>query len=167
MTTVIERYLRSHGPATEKDIAGWISGTLGFVRAALELIGDRVIREDVGGRTWLSHVDAPAAVDGPGGVHLLPQWDEFLLGYKSRDVTLPDEHVVRVVPGRNLVFQPTIVVDGEVAGVWKRHESRDAVVVQATPLTRLTAKALRGLEASSAAYARFLGREVELRVEGD
>ncbi|HEY9494674.1 MAG TPA: winged helix DNA-binding domain-containing protein [Intrasporangium sp.] len=167
MTTVIERYLRSHGPATEKDIAGWISGTLGFVRAALELIGDRVIREDVGGQTWLSHVDAPAAGDGPGGVHLLPQWDEFLLGYKSRDVTLPDEHVVKVVPGRNLVFQPTIVVDGEVAGVWKRHESRDAVVVQATPLTRLTAKALRGLEASSAAYARFLGREVELRVEGD
>ncbi len=93
----------------------------------------------------------------PVGVHLLPQWDEFLLGYKSRDVTLPDEHVVKVVPGRNLVFQPTIVVDGEVAGVWKRHESRGAVVVEATPLTRLTAKALRGLEASSAAYARFLG----------
>ncbi|HET6666578.1 MAG TPA: winged helix DNA-binding domain-containing protein, partial [Intrasporangium sp.] len=173
MTTVIERYLRSHGPATEKDIAGWIAGTLAFVREALELIGDRVTRQDVGGQAWLSHVDAPAAGDGPGGVHLLPQWDEFLLGYKSRDVTLPDEHVVKVVPGRNLVFQPTVVVDGEVAGVWKRQASTDVkdgkntVVLEVTPLTRLTAKALRGLEASSAAYGRFLGRDVELRLAGD
>jgi hypothetical protein len=176
MTTVIERYLRSHGPATERDIAGWIAGTLAFVREALELIGDRVTRQDVGGQAWLSHVDAPAAGDGPGGVHLLPQWDEFLLGFKSRDVTLPDEHVVKVVPGRNLVFQPTVVVDGEVAGVWKRQASTDGkdgkdrkntVVLEVTPLTRLTAKALRGLEASSAAYGRFLGRDVELRLVED
>ncbi len=167
MTTIIERYVRSHGPVTEKDIAGWIGGTLGFVRAALELLGDHITREDIGGQTWLSHVDAPTASDGPAGVHLLPQWDEFLLGFKSRDVTLPDEHVANVVPGRNLVFQPTIVVDGEVVGVWRRQGGKDAVVLRATPLTRLTAKALRGLEASSAAYARFLGRDVELRVEGD
>lgn len=167
MTTVIERYVRSHGPVTEKDVAGWIAGTLGFVREALELIGDRITREDVSGQTWLSHVDAPAAGDGPGGVHLLPQWDEFLLGYKSRDVTLPDEHIVKVVPGRNLVFQPTVVVDGEVAGVWKRRDGKDTVVLEVTPLTRLTANALRGLEASSAAYGRFLGRDVELRLEGD
>jgi len=167
MTAVVDRYVRSHGPVTEKDIAGWIGGTLGFVREALELIGDRITREDVGGHVWLAHVDAPTAGDGPGGVHLLPQWDEFLLGYKSRDVTLPDEHVAKVVPGRNLVFQPTVVVDGEVAGVWRRQEGRRTVALDVTPLTRLTAKARRGLEASSAAYGHFLGRDVELRIEGD
>jgi hypothetical protein len=164
MATVVERYLRSHGPVTEKDVAGWLAHPLGFARQALALLGDRVVREDVDGVTWLTHVDARPAPDGPGGVHLLPQWDEFLLGYKSRDVTLPDEHVTRVVPGRNMVFQPTLVIDGEVAGIWRRKAARDTVVVEVTPFTRLTARAQRGLEASSAAYGSFLGCDVDLRV---
>lgn len=167
MATVVERYVRSHGPVTEKDIAGWVAGTLGFAREALDLLGDAVHRELVDGQVWLSHVDARRPAAGTTGVHLLPQWDEFLLGYKSRNVTLPDEHVARVVPGRNMVFQPTVVVDGEVAGVWRRVTSGQRVVVKVTPLTALTARARAGLEASTAAYGRFLGREAELRVEED
>src|SRR5690606_14708750 len=131
---------RSHGPVTEKDVAGWVAGTLGFAREALALLGDRIVRDEADGQTWLTHVDARPAPDGPTGVHLLPQWDEFLLGYKSRDVTLPDEHVARVVPGRNMVFQPTLVVDGEVAGIWKRQERKDGVVVEVTTFTPLSAK---------------------------
>ncbi len=165
MATIVERYVRSHGPVTEKDVAGWVAGTLGFAREALALLGDRIVRDEVDGQTWLTHVDARPAPNGPTGVHLLPQWDEFLLGYKSRDVTLPDEHVARVVPGRNMVFQPTLVVDGEVAGIWKRQERKDGIVVEVTTFTPLSATARRGLEASAAAYGRFLGRDVVLRVE--
>lgn len=167
MRTVIDRYVRSHGPVTERDVAGWVAGTLGFAREALELLCDAIVREQVDGRTWLTHVDATPGAARRGAVHLLPQWDEFLLGYKSRDVTLPDEHVARVVPGRNMVFQPTIVVDGEVAGTWTRNQVKDSVVVQARPFTRLTATARRGLEASTAAYGRFLGQETDLRIEDD
>jgi hypothetical protein len=164
MATVAERYVFSHGPVTEKDLAGWVSGSLSFAREALALLGDRIVREVVDGQTWLTHVDARPTPDAPAGVHLLPQWDEFLLGYKSRDVTLPDEHVARVVPGRNMVFKPTLVVDGEVAGIWRRQAAKDSVVLEVTTFTPLTAKARRGLEASSAAYGTFLGREAKLRI---
>lgn len=164
MATVVERYVRSHGPVTEQDVAGWVAGTLGFVREAVSLLGDRILREQLDGRTWLTHVDARHPSAGVGGVHLLPQWDELLLGYKSRDVSLPDEHVAAVVPGRNMVFQPSLVIDGEVAGIWKRQERRGTVVVEVSPFTPLTAKARRGLEASSAAYGRFLGRDLDLHV---
>ena len=167
MATVAERYVRSHGPVTERDLAGWVAAPLGFARDALALVGDHILREEVDGRTWLTHVDARPAPGRPAGVHLLPQWDEFLLGYKARDVTLPDEHVSRVVPGRNMVFKPTLVVDGEVAGVWRRQAARDSVVVEVTSFTPLTARTRRALEASTAAYGRFLGRQAELRlVEG-
>ncbi len=166
MATIIERYVRSHGPVTEKDVAGWVAGTLGFAREALALLGDRIVREDVDGQAWLTHVDARRASGSPAGVQRLPPWDEFLLGYKSRDVTLPDEHVARVVPGRNMVFQPTLVIDGEVAGLWRRAARKEAVVVEVTPFTPLGAKARRALEASTAAYGHFLGREAELRLVG-
>ncbi|MDC5697881.1 winged helix DNA-binding domain-containing protein [Intrasporangium calvum] len=164
LATVVERYLRGHGPVTEKDVAGWLAHPLGLAREALALLGDRVLREELDGETWLTHADVPRRAAGPTGVHLLPQWDEFLLGYRSRDLTLPDEHLARVVPGRNMVFQPTLVIDGEVAGTWKRQESASGVRVEVSPFSPLTTTARRGLEASSAAYGQFLGRAVELRV---
>lgn len=168
--TIVERYVRSHGPVSERDIAGWMAGTLGFTREALDLLGDRIVREELDGEVWLSHVDAaePAGPGEGGGVLLLPQWDEFLLGYKSRDVTLPPEHLAKVVPGRNMVFKPTLVVDGEVAGTWSRKDlGKGGVRVQVSPFAPPTAKVRRGLEARSAAYGRFLDREVELVVSGD
>lgn len=164
LATVVERYLRGHGPVTEKDVAGWLAHPLGLVREALALLGDRVVREELDGETWLTHVDARQPAAGPTGVHLLPQWDEFLLGYRSRDLTLPDEHIATVIPGSNMVFQPTLVIDGEVAGTWKRRELTHRVVVEVTPFNRLNASARRGLEARSAAYGTFLGRDVDLRV---
>jgi hypothetical protein len=168
MATVVERYLRGHGPVTEKDVAGWLSHPLGFVREALALLGDAVVREELDGQTWLTHIDAvPASAAATRGVHLLPQWDEFLLGYKSREVVLVDDDVARVVPGRNLQFQPTLVVDGAVRGVWRRRESGTRVVVEVEAFTSLGAGRWREVERAAAAYGSFLGRAVDVRRVGE
>ncbi|HET8987892.1 MAG TPA: winged helix DNA-binding domain-containing protein [Humibacillus sp.] len=166
LATMAERYVLSHGPVTEKDLAGWLLKPLGLTREALALVDDRLVREDLDGVSWLTHVEARPVPDGPGGVHLLPQWDEFLLGYKSRDVTLPSEHVVKVVPGRNMVFSPTLVVDGEVAGIWRRQARGGRVLVQVSPFSPLTAARWRDVETAATAYGRFVGQPVEVvRVE--
>jgi hypothetical protein len=162
LAIMAERYVRSHGPVTEKDLAGWVRGTLGLAREALALIEDNLVREQVGDTVWLTHVDARPAADGPTGVHLLPQWDEFLLGYQSREPALPPEHVVRVVPGRNMVFTPTLVVDGEVAGTWRRQARSDRVLVHVAPFDPLTAARWREVETAATAYGRFVGQPVEV-----
>ena len=163
MATVVERYVRSHGPVTEKDVAGWLLQPLGFTREALALIEPRLAREEVDDQVWLSHVDARSH-ERPTGVHLLPQWDEFLLGYTSREPALPPEHVAKVVPGRNMVFQPTLVVDGEVSGTWHRTMRRSHVVVEVRPFAPLSAARRGALDRAAAGYGRFLGCEVEVDV---
>lgn len=163
MATVVERYVRSHGPVTEKDVAGCLMQPLRPVREALAHLGSRITHEAVAGQTWLTHVDARQPTGGPAGVHLLPQWDEFLLGYKSRGVTLPDEHLARVVPGRNMVFKPTLVVDGEVAGVWKRRTLARDVVIEVEPFEPLDESLWARVEQAGAAYGRHLGRRAEVR----
>lgn len=162
LATVAERYVRSHGPVTEKDLAGWLLKPLSLAREALALVEDRLLRETVDGQMWLTHVDARPVPDRPGGVLLLPQWDEFLLGYKSRDVTLPSEHFAKVVPGRNMVFKPTLVIDGEVAGTWRRDQRRGRVRVEVQPFTEPSARRWRDIERAAAAYAAFLGTEAEV-----
>lgn len=172
LATMAERYLRGHGPVTEKDLAGWLLKPLGVTREALALVEHQLVREEIDGQVWLSHVDG---VGGPldsatraseplghSGVHLLPQWDEFLLGYKSRDVTLPSEHFHRVVPGRNMVFKPTLVIDGEVAGTWRRRQRTRLTVLEVSPFVPLGASRWRDVERAAAAYGRFLGADVEV-----
>lgn len=163
LATVVERYVRSHGPVTEKDVAGWLMQPLRLVREALGHLGPRISHETVAGQTWLTHVDARQPTGGATGVHLLPQWDEFLLGYKSRAVTLPDEHFSRVVPGRNMVFKPTLVVDGEVAGVWKRRTLARDVVIEVEPFEPLDESMWAQVERAGTAYGRHLGRRAEVR----
>lgn len=160
--TMAERYVRSHGPVTEKDLAGWFDKTLTVTREALAALGDRIEREVVDDTEWLTHVDAPEAPTSHVGIHLLPQWDEFLLGYKGRDLALPPEHVARVVPGRNMVFKPTLVVDGEVAGTWRREQRSGRVLLEVTPFRPLGAGRWRDVERAAAAYGRFLGCDVEV-----
>jgi hypothetical protein len=162
LATVAERYVRSHGPVTEKDLAGWLLKPLRLTREALGLVADRLVREEVEGTTWLTHVDAGPPPDEPAGVQLLPQWDELLLGYKSREVSLPPEHVVRVVPGRNMVFRPTLVVDGQVAGTWRKQARAAGVLLHVTPFAALTASRWREVETAATAYGRFLGQPVEV-----
>ncbi|MNP42853.1 hypothetical protein D3C76_1366430 [compost metagenome] len=53
-------------------------------------------------------------------VYLLPGFDEYLLGYKDRSDVLRAEYAKYIIPGGNGVFMPTIVIDGQVAGIWKR-----------------------------------------------
>jgi len=165
MAMVAERYVRSHGPVTEKDLAGWINKPLGFTREALGLVDGRVEREEHDGEVWLSHVDARPAT-GAAGVHLLPQWDEFLLGFKSRHLTLPPQHVAKVVPGRNMVFKPTLVIDGEVAGTWRRTHKAKHVRLEVSSFRPLSPARWREVERAAAAYGDFLGSTVDVaRVE--
>ena len=165
MATVVERYVRSHGPVTENDVARWMLQPLGFTRGALALVEPRLVRETVDGRVWLTHADARRA-NGPTGVHLLPQWDELLLGYTSRELSLPPEHVAQVVPGRNMVFQPTLVIDGEVAGLWRRREARSSTIVEVEPFAALSASRWHEVERAVDAYGRYLGRDVDVLAVG-
>ena len=68
-------------------------------------------------------------------VHLLPGFDELVLGYADRSMTLPAEHADRVVPGGNGVFRPTVVDDGVVVGTWRAAGTGARRRLEAEPFT--------------------------------
>jgi len=166
MATVAERYVRSHGPVTERDLAGWTGQTLAFTREAVALAGDRLTTQTHAGTTYLVHVDSLGAPE-PGrteGVLLLPGFDEYLLGYKDRSAMLTSAEEALVVPGGNGVFLPTVVVGGVVVGTWGRRETSSRVVVTVRPWRTLSSATVRRVERVARDYGRFLDREVEVVV---
>ena len=152
------RYFASHGPATVADLARWSGLTKGEVRRGLAVSGDRLTTIDVDGVTY--HL-APETLDAPPPtmqVHLLPGFDEYLLGYADRSAALAPEHSESIVPGGNGMFKPTIVADGEVIGTWKRTSRAREVAIEASPFTSLPPAATEDLERAARAYGTFMGR---------
>ncbi|GGH92868.1 winged helix DNA-binding domain-containing protein [Arthrobacter liuii] len=128
------RYFRSHGPATLRDFAWWTQLPLTEVRAALQNVRDELVELEFDGTSyWLSPEAASlldTGVPGARSLHLLPGFDEFVLGYTDRTHVLAPEHSDLIVPGGNGVFKKTVVAAGKVVGTWALHGSgRGAAVV--------------------------------------
>ena len=131
LVELARRYFTSRGPATAHDFAWWASVTVRQARAAVAAAGLHAV-----GDAWMGAAESggTAAERRTAGVPLLlAGFDEFLLGYQDRSAVLAKEHVDRVVPGGNGVFQPTMVADGRVVGTWRRRITAKALEVTLTP----------------------------------
>lgn len=154
------RYAWGHGPVTARDFAWWSSLTLTDARAGLAAAADELHTLEHDDETYYLR---PGLESAPRAVHLLPGFDEFILGYTDRTAQLPAEHFLRIVPGGNGVFFPTIVVDGRVAGTWKRTATtRSRITFALHPFRELSASTRRAAERRAVRYAEFLGVEVVL-----
>lgn len=66
------------------------------------------------------------------------------------------------LPGGNGMFLSTLVIDGRVAGTWKRTLKKKTVAVAVTPFAALRKKDRPALDLAAERYGRFLGLLVEL-----
>ena len=152
------RYFLSHGPATDRDFAWWSSLTLADARQGLAIASAQLRRLELDGVDYYLSPDLPDAPPA-SGINLLPGFDEYLLGYSDRSAALAQEHESLVFPGKNGMFLPTIVVDGAVAGTWKRPSTARKVAFDFRPFTSLTGRAKASVHTAANEYAKFVGLE--------
>lgn len=149
------RYFRSHGPATVKDFSRWTGLLAADVRTGLALARPTLASLDVGGIEHLMDPQTPELLDswraGVSGVHLLPGFDEFMLGYGDRSAALHADFAERIVPGRNGVFRPTVISGGQVVGTWKHSGPVAAQTVAATPFLAFSTQVAEGITQAYAA----------------
>lgn len=152
------RYLSGHGPATVRDFVWWTKGTVGAAKTARAVLGDALTTLEVDGVEYLVTAElvdraasTPATRAERDAVHLLPGFDEYLLGFQDRSPILDEEHAELIVPGGNGVFQPIIVAGGRIVGTWRRDNGR--AVPQ--PFGELSAARRARLDRAAAVYARY------------
>ncbi len=151
------RYFASHGPATERDLAWWAGITLGDARRGVAAASGLQDRDFDGTAHHFAEGLTPA---GPG-IHALPGFDEYVLGYQDRSPVLAPEFADRIVPGNNGMFLPTIVADGQVVGTWKRTDAAKVSRIESVEFAALAKKSRAGFERAIARYGRFVGKDVD------
>lgn len=116
LALLARKYFLSHAPATLEDFVWWSNLNVGECRAAIESIRSELIIEPYAGETYFIHRDC--RVRGyRRQVILLPSYDEYLIGYKSRHHAFEEEFRHRI-HNRNGLFYPVILDDGQVVGNW-------------------------------------------------
>jgi Winged helix DNA-binding domain len=153
------RYFVSHGPATARDFAWWSSLTLTDARRGIAVAQNTLDELVIDGTNYFLAVDAAPAANG---VHLLPGFDEYVLGYQDRRPQLTDETAAYVIPGKNGIFMPTLVIDGEVVGTWRRKTVKSQAIVEVFPRKPLTKRTTAGLSAATKVLSKFLQMPVTL-----
>lgn len=157
------RYLAGYGPAGPEDLAAWSGLRAADVRRAWSLVADRLVEVETEGVTrWRlkgRRNEAP-----PDLVRLLPMFDAYLLGWRSRDLVLTARHRHRVVPGGGIIHQ-AVLTDGVVRGTWSSDTGSDGLRISVSPFGRPPPRLRRALEAEAEDVARFRGMTPgELRV---
>lgn len=148
------RYFISHGPASLKDFAGWAGITMTDAKIGIQQAGSSIAQTQVNGIDYWHSPDV-AVDNNTRSAFLLPGFDEFMLGYKDRTPALATEHASKIVPGNNGVFLPTIVVDGQVVGTWKKTVRKNDITITLDPFRQLDDTSLELLHVAASRYSQF------------
>jgi hypothetical protein len=156
-----QRYFASRGPATLKDFTWWSGLAAADARAGLEAIKSGLVEDKISGQSYWCSSSSPTVKARRSSAFLLPGFDEYVLGYEDRSDVLEPKYAKKVLPGGG-IFSPTIVMDGQVVGTWKRAVKKQTVVVTPAPFRPLTAAERDALADAAQHYGEFLGMSAAL-----
>ena len=111
------KYFQSHSPATFEDYVWWSGLSASDCRKGMELLGSELRKEPWKGYEFYLHESCRTRGFRKGTSLLLPPFDEYLIGYKSRELALCPEHVHHAHTN-NGIFFPIIALDGIISGNW-------------------------------------------------
>lgn len=158
-----KRYFTSHGPATLQDFTRWSGLKVAEAKTALQEHSSSLIQKTMEGiNYWLAPDVILAKNPTKAKAYLLPGFDEYILGYKNRSAVLEDKFSGKIIPGNNGVFLPTLIIDGQVLGTWRRTSKKTKVVINLLPFGKLSANQRNLLHEAAERYGSFLNLPVTL-----
>src|SRR5437660_2439908 len=158
------RYFTSHGPATLQDFVWWSGLAVADARAGLDMVKSQLMHEVVGGADRQTYWFSPSAPPAPPAqvlpqtAYLLPNFDEYTVGYTDRSAVFDSSHTDKLDAWGSTLLGYTMVLDGQVIGTWKRTLTKNSVVIEATPFTPLGEAETSAFVAAANRYGAFLGR---------
>ena len=136
LAELARRFLRAYGPATERDLARWSGLPLRDTSVGLERIANELEQVRFEDETLLEITSARGRLPSSPVVRLLGAYDNYNMGYESRDFYLPPAHLKQVLPGGGIV-RPTITLDGKVVGTWSSKRRGRKLAVGLEPFAAL------------------------------
>lgn len=161
LAELARRYFTSRGPATLQDFVWWSGLTVADAKAAIAEAKGHLIQEEAGGQTYWLASSAPGPAEASPDAHLLPAFDEYTVAYKDRSAVLDPSQARKLNAGGGML-NPVVVIDGRVAGTWKRTLKKKSVVIAPSLFAPLKRAEKSAFTQAARRYGAFLGLPMEL-----
>lgn len=167
LAKLARRYFTSHGPATLHDFAWWSGLTTADAKAGLEMVASQLMHELVDGQMYWFSTSSTLTIDRTPTVSLLPNFDEFVVGYTDRSAIFNAAYTNKQTPRGNILFNHTIVVDGQIVGTWNRTTKKDTVTITPNLFIPLNEAETCAFTEAANRYGAFFGKSWELAPSSD
>lgn len=157
LSELIKRYFISHGPALANDFAWWSGLTMTDTKLGIEMLKPRLTSETIDGKTYWFFPNSPPVRSNPQSIHLLPNYDEYLISYKDYSPIFSNEVKKLHKPFGNALLAHLIVRDGKIIGGWRREIKKKEVIIKTELFVQISKSDKLALGAAADQFGEFLG----------
>lgn len=163
LVELTRRYFSTRGPATLQDFIWWSGLTMKDAKQGMNALDGEFEQEVFENQTyWFPRGGRPTVRPRRVSAHLLPNYDEYFIGYKNRDAFSIKEKAFKLEINDTVFNAHVIELNGQLIGGWKRELQRNVVALKLTLLKNLTQTETRALTAAAERFGKFLGLSVVL-----
>jgi Winged helix DNA-binding domain len=161
LAELTRRYFRSRGPASIHDFAKWSGLTMTDARAGLEAVKGEFEHEVMDGQShWFTrpgrHLNRSVST-----AYLLSIYDEYVSGYKDHSAVIEKDRGTKLRALGNALTH-IMVIDGQLAGTWKRSLSKNTVLIKLSAFDQLKRSGTQAVVKAARHYGEFHDLDVEL-----
>lgn len=124
LQTLTKRYFTSRGPATVQDFATWSGLTIADCKKGIEMNKTLLAGMIVAENEYYFVGSLSSGENSKENIHLLPIYDEFIMGYKDRDAFFQNKKL----PAK-LFYDNMVMMDGQIIGTWNRAVKSASIAV--------------------------------------
>ncbi len=155
-------YFTSHGPAQVKDFSWWSGMTVKDSREGIEMIKSHLEEILVDEKTYF-HVPSSTTVQVPKPFALLLSiYDEYTIAYNDRSDLSEKKDIERMIQMGN-ALTAVIILDGKVAGTWKRELKKDSITITLSPFREFTKAEQQAVIDCANRYGVFINLPVQIQ----
>jgi hypothetical protein len=153
LAELVKRYFISRGPATLQDFVWWSGLTLADSKSGLEIVKSGLTNIQVNGHTYWMPKDLPIIEAKVPLAHLLPAFDEFAVAYNDRTAVVNAKYILQA---RHVFFDPSIVVNNQVVGTWKRIVNKNSIDIILNPFGKPNKGQEKAIDTAQKCYYKFM-----------
>lgn len=162
LARLADRFFTSHCPATVKDFVWWSGLLLKDAKKAAAMLQPSFTEEVIDGEPYLIPPGFTLPRKTVNSIHLLPAFDEFIIGYRDRSAALAAEHNRRTI-SINGIFKATVVIDGQVRGLWKwQSPSKPVLTLDLDTFHSNDEATKKKIEKAAGRLGRFMDKKITI-----
>ena len=154
------RYFASRAPATAHDFSWWSGLTVAECTRGIAMTGEQLQTLTLNEKRYFVPADFELPSKAGTAAHLLPNYDEYFIGFKDRSAIGQRLGHNALVTGGNALIAHVIAIDGQLVGGWRREFEKGKTVLRFELMVKLKRTEHSLLKRAVERFAEYTGSEI-------